>query len=94
MSMRFVAAIGAALFALGPVPGQCQVVLAALVLAESTPSVSVSFADLDDFMSKHRSAMGTDIDEQPVFLAKSAWEIGYVADRFPKLGFLKTKERG
>jgi peptide chain release factor 3 len=38
--------------------------------------------------------MANDIDDQPVFLAKSAWEIGYVADRFPKLNFLKTKERG
>ena len=38
--------------------------------------------------------MGTDIDSQPVFLAKSAWEIGYVAERYPKLGFERTKERG
>jgi len=28
-----------------------------------------------------------------VFLAKSAWEISYVAERFPKVGFHKTKER-
>jgi peptide chain release factor 3 len=44
-------------------------------------------------MSKHRSAMGIDIDEQPVFLAKSAWEVGYVADRFPKVRFERAKER-
>jgi peptide chain release factor 3 len=50
-------------------------------------------ADLEDFMSKHRSAMGIDIDEQPVFLAKSAWEVGYVADRFPKVRFERAKER-
>ena len=31
---------------------------------------------------------------QPVFLAKSAWEIGYVSERFPKIAFTKTKERG
>jgi len=50
-------------------------------------------ADLEDFMGKHRGAMATDIDEQPVFLAKSAWEIGYVAERFPKVRFERSKER-
>ena len=38
--------------------------------------------------------MAEDIDNQPVFLAKSAWELGYVAERFPKLEFSKSKERG
>jgi len=28
-----------------------------------------------------------------VFLAKSAWEIGYVTERYPKVGFERTKER-
>jgi peptide chain release factor 3 len=50
-------------------------------------------ADLEDFQSKHRSAMATDIDAQPVFLAKTAWEIGYVAERYPKVGFERAKER-
>jgi len=50
--------------------------------------------DLEDFIGKHRSAMAEDIDSQPVFLGKSAWELGYVADRFPKVQFFKTKERG
>jgi peptide chain release factor 3 len=51
-------------------------------------------ADIEDFASKHRSAMAQDIDEQPVFLAKSAWEIGYVSEKFPNVGFERTKERG
>ena len=34
------------------------------------------------------------IDAAPVFLAKSAWEIGYVGERFPGLSFQRTKERG
>ena len=51
-------------------------------------------ADIEDFAGKHRTAMAEDIDEAPVFLAKSAWEIGYVAERFPKLSFERTKERG
>jgi peptide chain release factor 3 len=50
-------------------------------------------ADIEDFAGKHRSAMATDIDEQPVFLAKSAWEIGYVSERFPKVRFERSKER-
>jgi peptide chain release factor 3 len=50
--------------------------------------------DLEDFADKHRTAMATDIDGQPVFLAKSAWELGYVAERFPKVAFQRTRERG
>ncbi|RAK57931.1 peptide chain release factor 3 [Phenylobacterium deserti] len=50
-------------------------------------------ADVEDFAGKHRSAMATDIDEQPVFLAKSSWEIGYVGERYPKVRFERTKER-
>jgi peptide chain release factor 3 len=50
-------------------------------------------ADVEDFSGKHRGAMAQDIDEQPVFLAKSSWEIGYVSERFPKVGFERSKER-
>jgi peptide chain release factor 3 len=51
-------------------------------------------ADIDDFGSKHRTAMATDIDESAIFLGKSAWEISYVAERYPKVSFLRTRERG
>jgi peptide chain release factor 3 len=51
-------------------------------------------ADLEDFSNKHRTAMADDIDGQPVFLAKSGWEIGYVTERFPRIQFLRTRERG
>jgi peptide chain release factor 3 len=51
-------------------------------------------ADVEDFAGKHRGAMATDIDGQTVFLAKSAWEIGYVSERFPKVTFERTRERG
>jgi peptide chain release factor 3 len=51
-------------------------------------------AEVEDFAGKHRTAMAEDIDGQPVFLAKSAWEIGYVAERYPKVQFQRTKERG
>ena len=51
-------------------------------------------ADLEDFAGKHRGQMAEDIDGAPVFLGKSAWEIGYVAERYPKVQLLKTRERG
>jgi len=51
-------------------------------------------ADLEDFASKYRPQMATDIDQNPVFLAKSSWETGYVGERFPKVTFSKTLERG
>ncbi|WP_339931333.1 peptide chain release factor 3 [uncultured Brevundimonas sp.] len=50
--------------------------------------------DLEDFMGKYRGQMARDIDDDPVFLAKSSWETGYVSERFPKVAFTKTKERG
>ena len=39
-------------------------------------------------------AMATDIDGAPVFLGKSSWELGYVAERFPKVTLSRSKERG
>ena len=50
-------------------------------------------ADLEDFQGKHRIQMAADIDDQPVFLAKTAWETGYVAERYPKVAFARSKER-
>jgi peptide chain release factor 3 len=49
--------------------------------------------DLEDFQGKHRTAMATDIDDQPVFLAKTSWETGYVSERYPKVRFERSKER-
>ncbi|MET0293424.1 MAG: hypothetical protein ABW042_00285, partial [Phenylobacterium sp.] len=48
---------------------------------------------LEDFAGKHRAAMANDIDNQPVFLAKSAWEMGYVGERYPDVRFERSKER-
>jgi len=52
-----------------------------------------SEGDIEDFGSKHRTAMAEDIDGQPVYLAKSAWDIGYVGERYPKVEFQRAKER-
>ena len=49
--------------------------------------------DLRDFADLNRGAMAKDRDGNPVFLAKSVWEVGYVADRYPKVRFAATRER-
>jgi len=36
---------------------------------------------------------GVDVDDAPVFLAKSAWDVGYAQEKNPKIRFLTTKER-
>ena len=56
--------------------------------------LSAAPADLEDFTGKHRTAIAEDIDAEPVFLAKSAWEIGYVSEKYARVRFLKTRERG
>ncbi|PAV73960.1 hypothetical protein WR25_24159 [Diploscapter pachys] len=50
-------------------------------------------ADLKAFTDLNRSAMAKDRDGNPVFLAKSAWEVGYIADRYNKVKFAATRER-
>ncbi len=50
-------------------------------------------AEIEKFTNANKGGMATDRDGAPVFLAKSAWEIGYVAERFPNVKFLKTRER-
>jgi len=57
-------------------------------------TVDVASRIFEDFSNKHKSAMARDIDDAPVFLAKSSWEIGYVAERFPNVEFSRTRERG
>ncbi len=68
------------------------------VIFESAPYAEARWvagerADLEEFAGKHRSAMALDIDKAPVFLAKSAWEVGYVTERYPKVAFERAKER-
>jgi len=72
---------------------QLEVIFEAAPFAEAR-WVSGSRADLEDFAGKHRNAMAEDIDAQPVFLAKSAWEIGYVTEKFLGVTFQRTRERG
>jgi peptide chain release factor 3 len=50
-------------------------------------------AEIEKLIATYRNQMATDRDGAPVFLAKSTWELGYVAEKFPKLAFAKTRER-
>ncbi|WP_213981089.1 peptide chain release factor 3 [Sphingomonas sp. dw_22] len=50
-------------------------------------------AELKAFMELNRGAMAKDRDGNPVFMAKSAWEVGYIADRYAKVKFAATRER-
>ena len=49
--------------------------------------------EIDRFTGAHSGQMAHDRDEAPVFLAKSNWELGYTADKWPKVTFAKTRER-
>jgi peptide chain release factor 3 len=50
-------------------------------------------ADLEAFIEKSNAQMAEDVDGSPVFLGKSAWEIGYVQEKNPKVKFSASKER-
>ncbi|MBY0284110.1 MAG: peptide chain release factor 3 [Sphingomonas sp.] len=50
-------------------------------------------AELKSFMDLNRGAMAKDRDGNPVFLAKSAWEVNYIAERYNKVTFSATRER-
>jgi peptide chain release factor 3 len=50
-------------------------------------------ADLKAFVDTHRSAVATDRDAAPVFMAKDLWELSFHEDRSPKVRFTATKER-
>jgi peptide chain release factor 3 len=50
-------------------------------------------AALKEFLDLNRSSLAKDRDGNPVYMAKSAWDVGYVADRYPKVKFAATRER-
>ena len=50
--------------------------------------------EIEKFSTANRGGMAADRDGAPVFLAKSAWELSaMLAERFPNVKFLKTRER-
>ena len=50
-------------------------------------------AKLDTFLEGNRSVVAKDLDGAPVYLAKNAWDVGYVSEKNPAIRFTKTKER-
>lgn len=46
-----------------------------------------------NFIANNQGALATDLDDAPVLLAKSAWDVGYAQEKNPDLKFLKAKER-
>ena len=50
-------------------------------------------AEIEKFIAGNRGGMASDRDGAPVFLAKSTWELGYVAEKNPGVKMLKTRER-
>jgi peptide chain release factor 3 len=48
---------------------------------------------LEQFISKSISNSGVDLDDDPVFLAKSYWDVNYAEEKHPEIRFLTSKER-
>ena len=61
--------------------------------ARAADAATETNVDLKAFTDLNRGAMARDRDGNPVFLAKSAWEVGYIADRYAKVKFAATRER-
>ena len=49
--------------------------------------------EVEKFRDANKGQMADDRDGAPVFLAKNAWELGYIGGKFPNVRFLKTRER-
>ncbi len=45
------------------------------------------------FIEANRHAISEDRDGAPVFLARNAWELNYVMEKWPRIGFRASKER-
>jgi peptide chain release factor 3 len=55
--------------------------------------ISGARGDVEAFVEKHAVQMAEDVEGAPVFLGKSAWEIGYVREKSPAIKFSDIKER-
>ena len=60
---------------------------------ETARWVSGDAASLNAFADINKSSMAKDRDGHAVFLARSAWDVGYQQERNPELKFSATKER-
>ncbi|MBB4640678.1 peptide chain release factor 3 [Rhizorhapis suberifaciens] len=60
---------------------------------ETARWISGDDAAMKNFAEINRANMAKDRDGNPVYLAKSAWDVGYVQDRNPDVRFSATRER-
>ncbi|MEM7696189.1 MAG: peptide chain release factor 3 [Pseudomonadota bacterium] len=44
------------------------------------------------FVDTNKSTVADDVDGDPVYLARNAWELNYVKEKHPDIAFLETKE--
>lgn len=68
------------------------------VLLEAAPYelprwISGERAEIDRFVEANKSGIAEDRDGATVFLARNAWELGYIQQNWPKIVFSKTRER-
>ena len=60
---------------------------------ETARWISGADATLNAFANINQSSLARDRDDNLVFLAKSAWDVGYQEERNPDLKFSTTRER-
>jgi peptide chain release factor 3 len=60
---------------------------------ETARWLSGESSTLAEFAGFNRNAMAKDRDSNPVFLARSAWDVNYQAERHPTIRFSATRER-
>ena len=49
---------------------------------------------LEEFENNQQANLADDRDGNPVFLARNAWELAYIAKKWPDIHFHETRERG
>ncbi len=54
--------------------------------------ISASATELDKFIRAHPSSMAVDLDEAPVFMGASAWDLKYEQDKWPEVKFSDIKD--
>ena len=60
---------------------------------ETARWISGDAATMAAFAGINRGSLAKDRDGNPVWMAKSAWDVGYVQERNPDIRFSATRER-
>jgi len=51
-------------------------------------------AKLKEFEKNQQANLADDRDSAPVYLARNAWELNYISEKWPDIKFTETRERG